>query len=234
LPDLDAMLEGGGYYRGSTVLVSGAAGSGKSTLAAAFAIGTCERGEPCLLLAFEESARQMIRNMRSVGLEMEPWVEKGLLEIQAVRPTLFGLEEHLVSILQRARSLRPAAVIIDPVTDFFGVGRAPEIKSMVTRVLDQLRNMQTTVLLTSLTAGTRGGEGSGTEVSSLMDTWIVVNQAREGTERRRYMYVVKARGTNHSNAMRELVMSSRGLTLHDVAPKPAGERGRPCPGGGES
>jgi circadian clock protein KaiC len=230
VPDLDAMLGGKGYYRGSTVLLSGAAGSGKSTLAASFAAATCARGERCLLLAFEESTGQMIRNMRSVGLDLEPWVEQGLLHIQASRPTLFGLEEHLVSIVELGRRVAPSAVVVDPITNFLSSGSAWEVKALLTRVLDQFRALGATVLATSLTSGSGTVEATGTGLSSIMDTWVALDQRRKGNTRRCCLYVLKSRGMEHSHEVRELVMSSAGLSLSaitdgDDKTQPAGSAG---------
>jgi circadian clock protein KaiC len=216
VPDLDAMLGGQGYFRGSTVLLSGAAGSGKSTLAASFAAATCERGESCLLLAFEESTGQLIRNMRSVGLDLEPWVEQGLLHIRASRPTLFGLEEHLVSIVSLGRRVAPRAVVLDPITNFLSAGSAWEVKALLTRVLDQFRALGATVLLTSLTPGSGTVEATETGLSSVMDTWIALDQQMTGHTRRCHLYVLKSRGMEHSHEMRELVMSSAGLSLREI------------------
>ena len=233
VPDLDAMLGGQGYFRGSTVLLSGAAGSGKSTLAASFAAATCERGESCLLLVFEESPRQLIRNMRSVGLDLEPWVEQGLLHIEASRPTLYGLEEHLVSIIELGRRVAPRAVVLDPITNFLSAGSAWEVKALLTRVMDQFRALGATVLLTSLTPGSGTVEETETGLSSMMDTWIALDQQMTGNTRHCHLYVLKSRGMDHSHEKRELVMSSAGLSLREITEEhedtqPAGsEGGRP-------
>ncbi len=211
--DLDAMLGGQGYFRGSSVLISGPARTGKSTLAAAFAAATCRRGEACLLLAFEESAGQIVRNMRSVGQDLQPWIDQGLLRIQAKRPTLFGLEEHLAAILTASGDLSPRAVIMDPITNFLGIGGLLEVKSMLTRVLDTFRSKGVTLLLTSLSHDIRLGQASETQVSSLMDTWIALDQLLGARALTRQLYLVKSRGMKHSHALRELVMSDEGLSL---------------------
>jgi len=217
VPDLDAMMGGKGFFRGSTVLISGGAGAGKSTLAAAFAAATCEKGEKCLHLAFEESAGQLIRNMRSVGIELQPWIDQGLLSIQARRPTLFGIEEHLMAIFREVRRMRPKAVVIDPITNFLSIGAPWEVKSLLTRVLDQLRGMGATVLLTSLTPGDGTIENSEAGVSSMTDTWIALNQKMNGNLRQCYLYVLKSRGMEHSREVRELKMSASGLSLRPVS-----------------
>jgi len=217
VPDLDAMMGGQGFFRGSTVLISGGAGAGKSTLAAAFAAATCEKGEKCLQLAFEESAGQLIRNMRSVGIELQPWIDQGLLSIQARRPTLFGIEEHLMAIFREVRRMRPKAVVIDPITNFLSIGAPWEVKSLLTRVLDQLRGMGATVLLTSLTPGDGTIENSEAGVSSMTDTWIALNQKMNGNLRQCYLYVLKSRGMEHSREVRELKMSASGLSLRPVS-----------------
>jgi len=216
VPDLDAMLGGQGYYRGSSVLLSGGAGAGKSTLAASFAAATCQRGEQCLLLAFEESAGQLIRNMRSVGIDLDPWVERGLLHVHACRPTLFGIEEHLSSIVSLGRQISPKTVILDPITNFLAVGASWEVKALLTRVLDQFRDLGATVLLTSLTPGSGTVENTETGVSSMMDTWIGLDQQMTGRARSTYLYVLKSRGMKHSREMRELVMSSTGISLREM------------------
>ena len=213
VPDLDAMMGGSGYFRGSSILLSGGAGAGKSTLAAAFAASTCTRGEQCIFLAFEESAGQLIRNMRSVGIDLQPFVDKGLLSIQAHRPTLFGIEEHLMAILKQARRLTPKAVVVDPITNFLSIGAAWEVKSLLTRVLDQLRGMGATVLLTSLTPGDGTVENSEAGVSSMMDTWVALNHRMNGNVRQGYLYVLKSRGMDHSREVRALNMSASGVSL---------------------
>jgi len=220
VPDLDAMMGGQGYFRGSSILLSGGAGAGKSTMASAFAAATCERGEKCLFLAFEESAGQLVRNIRSVGIELQPWVDRGLLSIQARRPTLFGIEEHLMAIFRQTRQLEPKAVVIDPITNFLSIGAPREVKSLLTRVLDQLRGMGATVLLTSLTPNNGTVESSEAGMSSMMDTWIALNQKMNGNVRQCYLYVLKSRGMEHSREVRELDMSASGLSL------------RPCPATG--
>lgn len=211
--DLDSMLGEQGYYRGSNVLISGAAGTGKSTLAAAFAQRACERGERCLYLAFEESASQIVRNMRSVGIDLAPHLECGQLIVQALRPTLFGLEEHLVAMFDAIREASPEAVVIDPISNFTSVGAAGEVKSMLVRLLDHLRASAITSVATSLTSGTAAAETTDAEVSSLMDTWIVLRQQLVGRRRRRSLYIAKSRGMDNSQELKTLVLSAHGVSL---------------------
>ena len=233
VPDLDAMMGGHGYFRGSSILLSGGAGAGKSTLAASFAAATCKKGEKCLFLAFEESSGQLIRNMRSVGIDLQPWVDKGLLSIQARRPTLFGIEEHLMAVYREATRLGPKVVVIDPITNFLSIGAPWEVKSLLTRVLDQLRGMGATVLLTSLTPGDGTVESSEAGVSSMMDTWIALNQRMNGNIRQCYLYVLKSRGMEHSREVRELNMSASGLSLRRL-PATGSENNQRCEPSGSS
>jgi len=208
---LDRILAGGGYFRGSTVLVTGTAGTGKSTLAARFADGVCRRGGRCLYLAFEESAAQLVRNMRSVGIDLGGSIDAGSLRVDARRPTEFGLEEHLMAIQGAIAAQRPDAVVMDPITNFVSVGDASQVKSMLLRVLDHLKHAGITVVLTSLTPGAGSEEESEAAVSSLVDTWIVIRYRRDRSgRRRRELHVQKARGMAHSEGLFELVMSSQG------------------------
>ncbi len=224
IPRLDAMMGGLGFYRGSTVLVSGTAGSGKTSLAAHFARGTAERGERCLWLAFEESSSQIIRNMRSIGIDLEPAVRSGLLHIHAVRPTSCGLEMHLVSIQKQVSRYRPRCVIIDPVTNFVSLGTATEVETMVTRLIDLFKTMKITAFLTSLTKGVGGAPLEATElgVSSLVDTWLMLRDVQNGSERNRFFDIVKSRGMAHSNQVREFLMTDQGVELRDVYVGPSG------------
>jgi circadian clock protein KaiC len=216
VPRLDTLLGGHGYYRGSSVLISGSAGTGKSTLALAFAAATCQRGERCLYFAFEESERQILRNMRSVGLHLEPFVKQGLLRIHATRPSCQGLESHLATIHDLVTEFKPSAVIADPVTNLTSVGTLTDVKSMMARLIDFLKSRQISFLATSLTAGGDNEQQSEIGISSLMDTWILVRNLEAGGERNRGLYILKSRGMAHSNQVREFVLSDRGLRLVDV------------------
>src|SRR3954462_7632714 len=217
---LDAMLGGTGYFRGSSVLVSGTAGTGKSSLAAHFAAETCRRGERCLYLAFEESPNQLFRNMRSIGVELEPHAKKGLLRMHASRPTLYGLEMHLVQIHKMVSEFDPAVVIVDPISNFVSGGTDADTQSMLLRLLDFLKAKQITAMFTHLTSGaTSGGtswEGTDVGVSSIIDTWLLLRDIELAGERNRGLYVLKSRGMAHSNQIREFVITPKGIDLYDV------------------
>lgn len=214
---LDAMLSGQGYYRGSSILISGSAGTGKTSLAATFTSSVCRRGERCLYLAFEEAPAQIVRNMASIGIDLDPWVRKGLLRFQAVRSTIYGLEQHLVSIHKAVSDFQPAVVIIDPITNLTGVSSDQQaIKAMLTRMIDFLKNQGVTALFTSLTEGGNTAEQSEVGVSSLMDTWLLLRNVELAGERNRLLFVLKSRGMAHSNQVREFRLSDQGIQLIDV------------------
>jgi len=217
---LDAMLGGGGFYRGSSILVSGTAGSGKSTIAAHFADATCRHGERCLVLAFEESRGQIVRNMRSVGIDLSAHLASGLLTIEASRPSLYGLEIHLAQIHRRVGQLRPSSVVIDPISNL-GINTV-DTSAMLLRLIDYLKSEGITALFVSLTAGGRALEATEFGVSSLIDTWLVLRDIEAGGERNRGLYVIKSRGMHHSNQIREFVISSNGIELLDVYVGPDG------------
>jgi len=219
---LDAMMGGKGYYRGSTVLVSGTAGSGKTSLAAHFALAAAARGERCLWFAFEESPGQIIRNMRSIGVDLEPAVRRGTLRFHSERPTVCGLERHLVTIHKLVNEFEPRVGIIDPVTDFAALGSGSEIKAMLTRLIDFFKMRQITALFTSLTTGGGLTEASEAGVSSLMDTWLLLGDVQNGSERNRVLHLVKSRGMAHSNQVREFLLTGRGVELRDVYAGPSG------------
>ena len=223
IPRLDAMMGGKGYYRGSSVLASGAAGTGKTSLAAYFAHAAAVRGERCLWFAFEESSSQIIRNMRSIGIDLEPAVRRGTLRFHAERPTMFGLEMHLVTIHKLVNQFRPRVVIIDPVTDFAALGGEAEIKAMLTRLIDFFKMQQITALFTSLTAGGTFAESTDVGVSSLMDTWLLLRDVQNGAERNRVLLLVKSRGMAHSNQVREFLLTDHGVELRDVYVGPSGD-----------
>jgi circadian clock protein KaiC len=213
---LDAMLGGAGYFRGSSVLVSGTAGTGKTSLAAHFVEATCRRGERALYFAFEESPNQIMRNMRSVGIDLEPWVKKGLLQFQANRPTFAGLEMHLATMHKMVNAFKPQVVILDPLTSFIMGGNDTDVQSMLMRLVDFLKMNQITGLFTSLT--TSGGTPEQTEVaiSSMIDTWLLLRDIELSGERNRGLYVLKSRGMAHSNQIREFLLTDHGVELHDV------------------
>jgi len=214
--DLDDMLEGKGFYRGSSILVSGTAGSGKSTLAAHFAQQTCRGGERCLYVAFEESAAQAMRNMRSIGIDLEKYVKKGLLRFEAWRPTQSGLEMHLLQIHKLVEQHNPATVIIDPLTSLM-VDGTNQLHAMLMRLIDFLKTRQITSFFTALTSGrNKEIEETDVRISSLIDTWIFARDVELNGERNRCIYVLKSRGMANSNQVREFVMSKNGIRLLPV------------------
>jgi circadian clock protein KaiC len=216
VPRLDAMLGGEGVYRGSTVLVSGTAGTGKTSLAAHFADATCRRGERCLYLAFEESASQLVRNMRSIGLDLAPWQEKGLLHVDATRPSAYGLEMHLATLHRRINDVQPRLTIVDPISTFLGAGTSTEAESMLIRLIDFLKSRLITGLFTSLTPSGTALEGSQAGISSLIDTWLLLRDIELGGERNRGLSVLKSRGMAHSNQIREFLLTDHGVELKDM------------------
>lgn len=222
VPQLDAMMDGKGYFRGSSVLVSGTAGTGKTCLAAQFAHAATARGEGCLWFAFEESSSQIIRNMRSIGIDLEPAVRNGMLRLHAERPTMFGLEMHLLTIHRLVNQFKPRVVIIDPITNFTSLGNHLEINAMLTRLVDFFKAQQITALFTSLTEGGTFLESTEPGVSSLMDTWLLLRDLQNGAERNRVLVLLKSRGMAHSNQVREFRLTDRGIELRDVYVGPSG------------
>lgn len=216
VPRLDSMLGGKGYYRGSSVLVSGCAGTGKTSLAAAFAASTCERGERCLYFAFEESPAQILRNMRSIGIDLKRYVDKGLLQFKANRGTALGLESHLAQMHECVEKFEPSAMILDPITTLMVAGSPAEVKSTMSRLADYLKTKQITGMFTSLTTGNHNEAMSEVAVSSIMDTWLLVRNLEINGERNRGLYILKSRGMAHSNQVREFILSDKGLDLVDV------------------
>jgi circadian clock protein KaiC len=214
--DLDQMLEGAGYYRGSSVLVSGTAGSGKTTLAAQFADATCRRGERCLYIGFEESSGQIFRNMATLGIDLDQWVKKDLLSHRAWRPTQFGIETHLLRIHHLIRELKPRTMVVDPITNLMASSTQRDVRSMLTRLIDSLKEMEITALFTSLTKGGQDFESTDENVSSLIDSWILLRDMEQNAERNRCLYILKSRGMNHSNQLREFVMTAQGIKLLPV------------------
>ena len=219
---LDQMMGGKGFYRGSSVLVSGTAGTGKTSIAAYFASEACARGERCLYFAFEESPRQIIRNMLSINLDLQPYVDKGLLLFHAARPTMYGLEMHLVNIYKYIKKFKPSVVILDPITNLVTVGSVSEVKGMLIRLIDFLQEEQITVMFTALTLNTTATEQTDEGVSSLVDAWLLVRDIEYNGERNRGMYIMKSRGMKHSNQVREFVITDKGLDLVEVYLGPDG------------
>jgi circadian clock protein KaiC len=216
VPKLDAMLGGKGVYRGSSMLISGTAGTGKTSLAASFVDAACRRGERCLYFSFEESPSQLRRNMRSVGLDLEQWEKKGLLQFHATRPSNYGVEMHLTTMHDLIRRFQPRVVVIDPITTFVNEGDSGESEGMLLRLIDLLKAQQITAVLTSLTRGGDALEGSQAAVSSLIDTWLLVRDIEQAGERNRGLYVLKSRGMAHSNQVREFLLTDKGIDLLDV------------------
>jgi len=213
---LDAMLGGQGYYRGSTILVSGTAGAGKSSLSAHFVDAACRRGERCLVFLFEESPQQVVRNMRSLGLDLQPWIDRGLLEYHASRPALHGLEMHLSLMYRAIERVRPTIVVLDPVSSLLSVAATTDVRATLTRLVDQLKTQGITALMTSLSHGKAELERTDAEISSIVDTWLLLVTLESSGERNRGLYVLKSRGMGHSNQIREFLLTDHGIELVDV------------------
>ena len=213
---LDSMLGGAGYYQGSSVLVSGTAGTGKSSLAAHFVEAACRRGERALYFAFEDSPSQIIRNMRSIGIDLEPWVQKGLLQIQSNRPSVMGLEMHLTTIHKTINAFKPQIVVVDPLTSFVIGNNEAEVKGMLIRLVDLLKMNQITSLFTSLTLGGGALEQTQVSIASLIDTWLLLRDIEISGERNRGLFILKSRGMAHSNQIREFLLTDHGVELRDV------------------
>ncbi len=222
IPKLDAMLGRGGYFRGSSLLLSGTAGTGKSSIAAHFANAGCGRGERCVYFAFEEAPEQIIRNMRSIGIDLDTWRLAGLLHFRARRPSSFGLEAHLSMMLCAIDEIKPQIVIVDPVSSFMGAGTESDAHAMLMRLIDLLKTRNITALLTSLTAGEHMLEQSEVGISSLIDTWVMVRNLERAGERSRTLSIIKSRGMNHSNQARELILNDHGIDLAEVFVAPNG------------
>jgi circadian clock protein KaiC len=223
IPRFDAMLGGKGYYRGSSVLVSGTAGTGKSSVCAHFVNAACRRRERCLYIASEESPKQFMRNMRSIRINLNPWVEKGLLQFHALRSTFYSLEMHLVVWHKIINEFKPQVVVVDPITTFISEGDPNEVKAMLTRLIDLLKMRQITGMFTNLTSGEHHNlEQSEVGISSIMDTWLLLRDIETNGERNRGLYVLKSRGMAHSNQIREFLLTDEGIELVDVYVGPGG------------
>jgi circadian clock protein KaiC len=216
IPRLDAMLGGRGFFRGSSILLTGTAGTGKTIISANFAQAACRRGERTLFFSFEESPNQIIRNMHSIGLRLEPLVKRGLLRFHSARPSLCGLEMHLATMFREIAAFQPDVVIVDPITSLMDLGTAFEGKGMVTRLIDYLKAGQVTTLFTSLTQGGHVLQQSEAGMSSLMDSWLLLQDFEGNGERNRVLYVLKARGMAHSNQVREFLISDHGIDVVDA------------------
>ncbi len=222
IPRLDAMLGGEGYYKGSTVLVSGTAGTGKTSVAVLFAVAACSRGERALYFSFEESPSQIIRNMRSIGIDLEPWVQKGLLQFQANRPTFAGLEMHVMTVSKAVNAFKPQVVIFDPLTSFVIGDNENEVKMMVMRLIDLMKVNKCTALFTSLILSGSASEQNQLQIASLIDTWLLLDDIEFGGERNRGVYILKSRGMAHTNQIREFLLTDHGVELRDVYVGPSG------------
>ncbi|MGA7821870.1 MAG: circadian clock protein KaiC [Candidatus Sulfotelmatobacter sp.] len=216
IPRLDTMLGGEGFYRGSTVLVSGTAGTGKTSLAAHFVDAACRRGERCLYFSFEESPGQLVRNMQSIGLDLGQWSRKNLLRFHSSRATLYGLEMHLAIIHKIVQEFQPQVVVLDPVGSLIQAGNRRDAHVMLIRLIDFLKQKAITAFLTNLTGGGDAMERTDVEISSIVDSWLFVRDIELGGERNRAMYVLKSRGAAHSNQLREFLLTERGVDLLDV------------------
>jgi RecA-superfamily ATPases implicated in signal transduction len=212
---LDSMLDGKGFYRGSSILISGPSGTGKSTLAAHFTAAACKRNERVLYFAFEESGNQIARNMLSVGINLEPFIKNGTLLVHAARHTAYGLEMHLATMHKIINDFKPKIIIVDPMSNLMTSGTITEVKSMLVRLIDFIKVSQITAMFTDL-GNIESAESTGVGVSSLMDTWILLKSLESYGERNRGIYVLKARGMNHSNQIREFAITSRGINLIDA------------------
>ncbi len=213
---LDEMLSGKGYYRGSTILISGTAGTGKTSLVAHFLDAACSRGERSLCFLFEESPQQLLRNMRSIGIDLEPWVQAGLLRFHADRPSRYGLETHLVTMHQIVADFRPSVTVIDPVSNLMSVGTYGDVLAMLTRLIDHLKTENITAMLTSLAPGTTDAQHD-TTVTSLMDSWIMLENTCVDGMHLRGLHVLKSRGMAHSNESRRFVLTGSGVNVLDSA-----------------
>jgi len=216
IESLDQMLGGKGYYRGTSILISGTAGTGKTSIAAHFVDAACRRGERCIYFSSEESPAQVTRNLRSIGLDLEPWMKKGLLHFDATRPNFHGLEMHLLRVQKLIDQIKPSITVFDPLSGYLTLGDSLEVKSMLTRLLDSLKGRQITSIFNTLLEGDHSELQSELGVSSLMDTWILLRNIEHNGERNRGLYILKARGIAHSNQIREFIFTDRGIELKDV------------------
>jgi len=222
IPALNKMLGGKGFFHGSSVLVSGTAGTGKTSIAACFINDACDHKKRCLYFAFEEPPKQIIRNMRSIGMNLQKHVDSGLLEFHAARPTLHGLEQHLVAMHKTIKKFKPEIIVLDPITNLITVGSVSEVKSMLIRLVDFLQEEQITVMFTALSLNTGINEQTDEGISSLVDAWLLVRDIESNGERNRGLYVMKSRGMKHSNQVREFIINDNGIDLVDVYLGPDG------------
>lgn len=220
IPRLDTMLGAKGFYRGSSILVSGQAGTGKTSISATFVDAACRRNEKCLFFIFEESESQLIRNMKSIGMDLEPWVKKGILTFHAVRPTAYSLEMHLSMMLKLIDEFKPDVLAVDPISNLYPIGDDIQVRSMLMRLIDYAKSLQITGLFTNLSNDAETGayslEPTEMHVSSLMDVWLILKNVEGNGERNRIFSIIKARGMAHSNQLREFILSDEGIQLLDL------------------
>ncbi|HEY0045487.1 MAG TPA: circadian clock protein KaiC [Flavobacterium sp.] len=224
VPGLNDMFSGGGIYRGSNILVSGTAGTAKTTIASYFANEQCLKGERTVFFAFEESPQQLIRNMKMIGIDLQSHLDKGILQIQSTRPSLNGLELHLLNLMKLIKEFKPTTIVIDPISNLITIGTIHEVRSMLVRLIDMLKLNNITVLFTSLSRANENYPPDLAEdsVSSLVDTWITVRDLEGIGERNRGLYIIKSRGMGHSNQVREFVIKPTGIELLEVEYGPEG------------
>jgi circadian clock protein KaiC len=222
IPSLDEMLGGKGFFKGSSILISGTAGTGKTSLAVYFANESCKRNERCIYFAFEESPEQITRNMKSIGVDLQQYIKNDLFRFHASRPTIHGLEMHLVVIYKMIKEFKPKTIILDPITNLITIGSVSEVKAILIRLIDFLQREQITVLFTALTLNYNANEQTDEGVSSLVDAWITVRDIEYNGERNRGLYIMKSRGMAHSNQVREFVITDKGLQLVEVFLGPDG------------
>ncbi len=222
IPRLDTMLGGKGYYRGSSILVTGTPGTGKTSIASTFADAACRRGERCLYIAFEEGREQIFRNMRSIGIDLGAWAARGLLRVHAGRPTVAGLETHILTMHRLSDEFKPKVVVIDPISNLAEVGNQVDVKAMLSRLIDHFKSNGVTTFFSSLVSGEAPEETSGVGISSLMDTWLQLEDIEKSGEHNRGLFILKSRGMAHSNQIREFLLTDRGIDLLDV-PVSSGE-----------
>jgi circadian clock protein KaiC len=227
------MLGGKGYLRGTSVLISGTAGTGKTSLAGHFAAAACARGERCLYFSFEESPSQLIRNLRSIGLDLERWVRAGLLHIHSTRPTRYGLEMHLATMYKLVSEVRPQVVVVDPISSFVGAGTTSEAGAMLVRLVDFLKSRGVISLFTNLTRGGTITEESDVGISSIIDTWLLLRDTERDGERGDVLYVLKSRGMAHSKQVREFRLTDDGIELGGAVPSSARGGKERAEGGGK-
>lgn len=213
--DLDNMMGGTGFFAGSSILISGTAGTGKSSLGSIFAARACRDGKRGIYFSFEESPAQIIRNMSSIGVPLEDYKDRGVLVMHSDRTSSLGLEEHLLYFLRVIREAEPDFIVMDPISNFFTVGNQSEVKAMLTRIVDYLKRSLITGVFISLSDPDNSDEQTSVEISSLMDSWIVLKDYNHANEKRRLLYITKSRGMSHSRSLMEMHITDEGITLSE-------------------